>query len=1032
MKKIVLCNMLLWMSSGVLLIADTPPWQDPQVNGINRLETRASYFAFETPEKALLGDKKQSSRYLSLEGMWKFNWVQNLYERPIDFYQVDFEDENWVDFPVPGIWEVNGYGDPIYKNIGYAWANQFNSNPPFVEERNNAVGSYRKTIELPADWQGENVFIHLGSVTSCLSLWVNGEYVGYSEDSKMGVEFDLTRYLKPGKNLIAMQVFRWCDGSYLEDQDFWRLSGIAREVYLYARPQSYIRDYFVKTDLDENYDDAVINLDFSLCNGGGKILETVLSNSKGEDLYSSRMEIREEQFTRTFEVDSPDKWTAETPNLYFLKLSLYEKDEVIETIMQPIGFRKVELKDGQVLVNGKPVLFKGVNRHEIDPDGGYVMSMDRMLNDILVMKEHNINAVRTCHYPDDPRWYDLCDKYGLYVIAEANIESHGMGYGDKTLAKVESYKQAHLERNQRNVESQKNHPSIIIWSLGNEAGNGPNFIAAYQWIKERDNSRLVQYERAEYGENTDIYCPMYADYNHIIDYASKEQRRPLIQCEYAHAMGNSMGGFKEYWDIIRKYPLLQGGFIWDFADQALRDYTEDGRMIYTYGGDYGRYPATDHNFNCNGVFSPDRIPNPHAAEVRYFYQSIWSSPVDLTEGKIEVYNENFFIDLSNVYLEWQLLSDGFPISQGVVYNLNVKPQEKAILELTGYHCPDPTGKELLLNLDYKLKSTSQLLPAGYSVAQDQLTVTPYTAWVNGVPKAKAHVEKEDQLAHFTLRAGQMEVYFNKRTGWIDYLTLDGIDMLKDGYSIRPAFWRAPTDNDYGAGLQNRFARWKNPSYYLKNLSVEEKDGNMIVTADYEMKGIPAKLQMSYEMNGDGEVFVTEKVIVDKEKKDGGYGFRFGMQFVMPEEFDRVVYYGRGPWENYADRQASARIGLYDQSVEEQFYPYVRPQETGTKSSVRWWKLLDPSGYGLMFRADKPFSASALHYLPEDLDDGAIKEDKHSHSGELDPRDLTSFIIEGWQFGLGCVNSWGAWPRGEYQLPWEDYTFQFVITPIEKK
>ncbi|MBO7392161.1 MAG: DUF4981 domain-containing protein, partial [Verrucomicrobia bacterium] len=582
------------------------------------------------------------------------------------------------------------------------------------------------------------------------------------------------------------------------------------------------------------------------------------------------------------------------------------------------------------------------------------------------------------------------------------------------------------------VECQKNHPSIIIWSLGNEAGNGPNFVACYEWIKERDGSRPVQYERAELGDNTDIYCPMYADYGWSKGYASKEQKRPMIQCEYAHAMGHSGGGFKEYWDLFRQYPLLQGGFIWDFVDQALRHYTPEGKMIYAYGGDYGRYEATDHSFNCNGLFSPDRVPNPHTAEVRYFYQSIWTTPVDLQQGTLEIYNENFFTDLSDYYLEWQLVGDGLPVSQGTYMALTAAPQSRQTIQLEDYEVFAEDYSELLLNLNYKLKKARLLLPAGYPVAQDQIIIKEYSDYSAELTPSANPVTKKEQLSHLVLSADGVSVTFNKRTGWIDYLSLNGVELLADGYSIRPSFWRAPTDNDYGAHLQQRFAAWKNPMLALKELKSEMKENSCVVTAQYEVRGLSATLLMTYEFSGNGELAITEALTVDKEKKDQPSLFRFGMQVVMPWWFDRIEYYGKGPGENYADRQSAARIGLYKQTVDEQFYPYVRPQETGAKSSIRWWKLTDMSGVGLQIRSDNSFFATALHYLPSDLDGGMVKESKQSHSGELTPRPLTCLAIDGRQMGVGCVNAWGALPRQEYMLPYADYTFRFVLTPVSKR
>ena len=694
-------------------------WRNPEINAVNRAPMHTNYFAFENADAAKKANKKQSTNYMTLNGTWKFNWVKDADSRPTDFWKTGFNDKGWDDLQVPAVWELNGYGDPIYVNVGYAWRNQFQNNPPEVPTENNHVGSYRREIVVPASWNGKDIIAHFGSVTSNMYLWVNGRYVGYSEDSKLEAEFDLTPYLKPGqKNLIAFQVFRWCDGSYLEDQDFFRYSGVGRDCYLYARNKKRIQDIRVTPDLDAAYQNGslAINLDLK---GSGKV-DLELVDAQGKQVATATAN---KSGLVTMNVENPKKWSAETPYLYTLRASMQGSNEVIPV---KVGFRKIELKGDQILVNGKAVLFKGADRHEMDPDGGYVVSPERMLQDIQIMKQFNLNAVRTCHYPDDNLWYDLCDQYGIYVVAEANIESHGMGYGEKTLAKNPSYKKAHLERNQRNVQRGFNHPSIIFWSLGNEAGDGPNFEQCYQWIKAEDPSRACQYEQARQKDHTDIFCPMYYGYEGMEKYGQRtDATKPLIQCEYAHAMGNSQGGFKEYWDLIRKYPNLQGGFIWDFVDQSCRWKGKDGVMIYAYGGDFNRFDASDNNFCDNGLISPDRVPNPHMYEVGYFYQNIWTTPADLSKGEVNVFNENFFRDLSAYYMEWQVLKDGKIIRTGRVDDLKVAPQETAKITLNiGKTC---TCKEWLLNVSYKLKNREGLLPAGFTVAKNQLTLNDYKA-----------------------------------------------------------------------------------------------------------------------------------------------------------------------------------------------------------------------------------------------------------------------------------------------------------------
>ena len=1001
-------------------------WRNPEINAVNRAPMHTNYFAFENADAAKKADKKQSTNYMTLNGTWKFNWVKDADSRPTDFWKTDFNDKGWDDLQVPAVWELNGYGDPIYVNVGYAWRNQFQNNPPEVPTENNHVGSYRREIVVPASWKGKDIIAHFGSVTSNMYLWVNGRYVGYSEDSKLEAEFDLTPYLKPGqKNLIAFQVFRWCDGTYLEDQDFFRYSGVGRDCYLYARNKKRIQDIRVTPDLDAAYQNGslAVNLDLK---GSGKV-DLELVDAQGKQVATATAN---KSGLVTMNVENPKKWSAETPYLYTLRASMQGSNEVIPV---KVGFRKIELKGDQILVNGKAILFKGADRHEMDPDGGYVVSPERMLQDIQIMKQFNLNAVRTCHYPDDNLWYDLCDQYGIYVVAEANIESHGMGYGDKTLAKNPSYKKAHLERNQRNVQRGFNHPSIIFWSLGNEAGYGSNFEAAYDWVKAEDPSRAVQYEQAGKTGKTDIFCPMYYGYNDCLKYCEDDSmNRPLIQCEYAHAMGNSEGGFKEYWDLIRKYPNLQGGFIWDFVDQSCRWKGKDGVMIYAYGGDFNRFDASDNNFCDNGLISPDRVPNPHMYEVGHFYQNIWTTPADLSKGEVNVFNENFFRDLSAYYMEWQVLKDGKVIRTGRVDDLKVAPQETAKITLNiGKTC---TCKEWLLNVSYKLKNREGLLPAGFTVAKNQLTLNDYKAPsmdlknVETTNVATVVPQIIDNQYHYLIVKGNNFVAeFNKQNGYLSKYAVDGTEMLKEGAALTPNFWRAPTDNDMGAGLQNRYAAWKNPGLKLVSLNSKTENDQIVVNAEYDMKNVSAKLYLTYVINNEGAIKVTQKMTADKNAKVSPM-FRFGMQMQMPKCFETVEYYGRGPVENYSDRNHSTDLGIYRQSVDEQFYSYIRPQETGTKTDIRWWKQLNAGGNGLKVVGDAPFSASALHYTICSLDDGEQKDQRHSP--EVQKADLTNLIIDKAQMGLGCVNSWGALPLPQYMLPYGDYEFTFILTPVK--
>lgn len=997
------------------------------------------FFAYETENLAKADQKARSERYLSLEGKWKFNFSKDHDKAPRDFYSLKYDDSQWTDFPVPGILELNGYGDAIYSNNGYPWRTQFRPEPPFVEERNNYTGSYRKMVTVPADWKGERIYLHVGSATSNLMVWVNGKFVGYSEDSKVSAEFDLTKYLTPGKeNLIAMQVMRWCDGSYLEDQDFWRFTGIAREVYLYARPQAHIADLFITPDLVNNYQDGTLEVKLNAVGAKGETVMFSLKDKEGKEVAAQTAKVGGNGEVKVnFDIKNPLKWTAETPNLYTLYTTLMDGKQVAEVVPQRVGFRKVEIKNAQVLVNGQPVLFKGANRHELDPVTGYVVSMDRMLEDIRVMKELNINAVRTCHYPNDPRWYELCDIYGIYMVAEANIESHGMGYGDKTLAKEPTYEKAHLERNESNIKIYKNHPSIIFWSVGNEAGYGPNFEKAYDLVKAYDPSRPCQYEQAGQNGKTDIFCPMYYDYGGCDKYSQGDNSRPLIQCEYAHAMGNSMGGFKEYWDMVRKYPKYQGGFIWDFVDQGLRVKNKQGKTIYAYGGDFGRYPTSDHNFNCNGIINPDRKPNPHANEVRYYYQNIWATAKDLKAGEVEVYNENFFKSLDDVELQWTLESEGKVLANGR-NALDIPAQQKRVVKLDGYSLPADVKGEVVLNLDFVLKKAEPMLDAGYAVAREQFVVNPYTfptmESVLAVTSGKydtRKVEKEEKVAWVTLSAGNTSVTFNHWNGWIDYLDVDGKPMLEEGYAITPDFWRAPTDNDYGAGTQRKLHAWKNPEMKMKSFKVVENEGKAEkgVEVVYDMPSVEATLTMTYTLTPAGELVVNEAMTVNKDAKHKPELMRYGMQLVMPKAYNMLTYYGKGPGENYIDRNNGDRLGVYDAKVADQYWGYVRPQESGNKTEVRYWQVKDENGKGLEFYSFAPMECSTLNYLASDLDDGWDKNAHQSHSGDLTPRDFSVVKLAARQRGLACVNSWGAIPLEQYRMPYQDYSFTYVIRPL---
>ena len=1026
--NVSLCLAMLSMSSGALAQSESR-WQNVNINQQNREPRRANFFAFENLEKAQSFDKKKSANYLSMEGMWKFNFVKDHNKRPANFFALKYDDSQWKDFPVPGLFELNGYGDATYKNIGYAWATQFDPNPPYISELNNYTGSYRRTFELPKNWKGKDVYFHVGSATSNLTLWVNGKYVGYSEDSKVAAEFNISKYLKPGKNLIAMQVMRWCDGSYFEDQDFWRFTGIAREVYLYARPKLHAADIRLNAALENNYQDGVLNYKVSL-KGGKTDVAITLCDKDGKQIAQAT------GAQGVIKVPKVNAWTAETPYLYKAYITLKNKQGAAEVIPQKVGFRNVEIKNAQLLVNGQPVLVKGADRHEMDPDGGYVVSLERMIQDIKIMKQLNINAVRTSHYPCDPRWYDLCDEYGIYITAEANLESHGMGYEEKSLAKFPEYIVPHIERNEGNVKPLINHPSVIVWSLGNECGYGVNFEKAYDWVKACDTTRPAQYERGGYDSKTDIYCPMYIGYEESESYCKSNGTKPYIQCEYAHAMGNSEGGFKEYWDLIRKYPKYQGGYIWDFVDQGLRDKSPiTGKEIFTYGGDYGRYPGSDYNFNCNGIIAPNRRLNPHAYEIQYVLQNVWIKDFDAENGSFNVYNENFFKNIDDLSLTATLFANGvklttvaIPDTKGIAPQATKLVKSEALKSAIEKAEAEHATEEITINFAFASDGSQPLVDKGQVMARQQIVLNGYEFdKVDAPANTGSKIEVEETNSYVKVSAERMSVTIGKKTGMIDYLDVDGEPMLKFRESMTPEFWRAPTDNDYGASLQKKMRVWKNPQMNLKSFDKSESKDSVVLTANFEMPEVKAELMLRYRINAAGEVTVTEKMTTDKEAKVADL-FRYGMQLQMPASFSKLEYYGRGPEENYIDRHSSSFIGKYEANVKDEYYPYVRPQESGNHTDIRYFSIFNPTtGKGITFEGYAPMECSAIPYLVEDLDAGIEKEHAWGqHSGDLVEKGLVQLHIQQRQFGLGCIDSWGSSPMEKYRMHYQDRCFSFVI------
>ena len=1038
--------------------SEKPFWLNEWINEENRLPMHASYFTFENEQLAKKGDWKQSANYQSINGEWKFKWVEKPADLPANFESASFNDSGWDKFKIPATWEVNGYGYPIYVNVGYEFQNLTRPTPPIVPLSFDPTGVYRREITIADNWKGKQVVLHIGAAKSNLMVWVNGKYVGYGEDGKLPQEFDVTPFLTPGKNLICLKVMRWCDGTYLEGQDFWRISGINRDCYLVARNKTNINDYLISSDLDANYKDAILTANVKLnqastasalvqlFDGEKVVKEAILSfNNESEKKVS-------------IPVAQPKLWSAESPNLYKVLITLKDQSgSILEVIPQQTGFRKVEIKDGLFLVNGKAVLIKGADRHEVDPVAGQTISKESMLKDVLLMKQFNINAVRTSHYPNDEYWYQLCDEYGIYVVDEANNESHGIGYDiTVTIANQPSWKDAHMQRVLRMYERDKNHASVVTWSLGNEAGNGYNFYECYLWLKEHDSSRPVQYEQAVSGRNyatqfnTDIINPMYPSPESMVDYVSKTPvaLKPFIMCEYAHAMGNSMGNFKDYWDIIRGNPKhFQGGFIWDFVDQGLQKFNAKGDTIYAYGGDYG--PAgtpSDNNFLCNGIFYPNRTPNPHAWEMRRIYQNIHTKLVN--QNTVSVYNENFFVDLADVRMDWNLTVNGEVKQTGTIADVNVLPHATKEFSIP---VKLPLAGEVFLNIAYKLKADKQLLPKEFIVAEEQLSVAgSFNNKISIAPVAKVTVNETG--SNIAISSSAMTISFNKKTGLLEKYVVNGQSFLDETSGLKPAFWRAPTDNDMGANLQFKLKLWKNTQENPKLTGIKAQQDNNLVTVNtsFDLADAFAKLNIQYVINSNGELEVTQQMIADTTKRIqvtvpmfrnfGGSGMekrmeplpmlpRFGMNWILPEGFENIEYFGNGPVENYQDRNDAAPTAIYKQTVAQQFYHYIRPQETGNKTGIRWYKVKNAKGKGLMIQSDILLSVSALHYFDKDLDDG---DQKHqNHPGDLVPRKQTQLHIDYAQMGVGGINSWGTLPLDKYRLLYKNYEYKFKVTPLNK-
>ena len=1000
-------------------------WEDPSIISRNKLPSRATFYRFDSSETArdatrINGGRSDSPYVQSLNGDWKFNYVGKPEERPTDFFKTDFDDSSWTTIPVPSNWEIEGHGQPIYTNVTYP----FKKNPPMIAGPNgNPVGSYRTTFKVPAQWDGRSIEICFDGVQSAFYLWINGKKIGYSQGSRVPARFDITEHVQQGDNLVAVEVYRWSDGSYLEDQDFWRLSGIFRDVYLEGLAESRLVDFQVTTDLDDNYDNAklMLDVDYQAAEAGTIVAE--LYDAQGTQVFSQETTTQagdQQNATAEIAVDSPLKWTAETPNLYRLVLSLKcSEGKTLESTAINVGFREVEIIDGTLRVNGEYVYLMGVNRHEHHPVTGHTISRESMIEDILIMKQNNVNAVRTCHYPDAPDWYNLCDEYGLYLIDETNIESHGMGYGPESLAKDPAWGEAHLDRLRRMMERDKNHASIIIWSLGNEAGNGVNFMANYDWAKERDPSRPVQYEQAYFNNrNTDIRCPMYARIPRIVKYAESDNAdRPLILCEYAHAMGNSVGNLKEYWDEIRSHKYLQGGFIWDWVDQGLLKKDKNGNEFFAYGGDYGDKP-NDGNFCCNGLIRPDRTPNPSLLEVRKVYQRIHTSYDSTKQGEITVKNGYDFLSLDLFDMHWIVEVDGQKVQEATLPAPAIAADGSGAIELD-LKMPVVTGsQEAFLKVSYSLREKTSWADAGHVVAWDQFALSAPSSPYNRLSKTNKPSAK-DGKRWITLKSGPTTVRINKESGLVESFQREGMSLL--AAPLAPNYWRAPIDNDNGNKMPKRLGAWRNAvkNGKLSSVKVTDSADNVAeVAAEWKLLKGKATQMVTYSLTSEGDLNVAVKLVADKSLPEIP---RIGLTTEIARSLENAKWFGRGPHETYWDRKTGAAVGLYTADSDSLADRYVRPQENGNRSDVRWLALTDSEGKGLLVMAEPRFDFSIWPYTLEDLQ-------KAKHPNELPSRDNLTLNLDHRQMGVGGDNSWGAQTHPQYRLPAGTYEYELMLRP----
>ncbi len=1013
-----------------------PDWENPELTSLNTLKPHVSYIPFESEAKAIKNIPGESTAYKLLNGKWKFKLSDNYSLVPVDFFKPGFDASGWNMIEVPSTWEVQGYSYPIYTNTHYEFYTN-NPLPPHVPYDYNPVGTYLTQITIPETFKGKNVFIHFGAVKSFFYIWLNGNYIGFSKDSKTPAEFDLTPFLKEGGNTLALEVFRWSDGSYLECQDMWRMSGINRDVFIYARPQTYVRDFFAKGNLKENYTKGNLELDvlFNKISGDDAKNLKLQINLYDKSNISRPVSSETVSLSQALGKDSlhyekalPDvkKWTAETPDLYLLTLTLLDQNgKCIESLSNRIGFRTSEIKNGLLLINGVAIKLKGVNRHEFDPVLGHVIPRELMLLDVKLMKQNNINAVRTCHYPNDPYWYELCDEYGLYVIDEANIESHGMGYDpDRTLGNNPVWMKAHIDRTRRMLERDKNYPSVIIWSLGNEAGNGCNFQATYKWIKTRDLSRPVQYERAEHEWNTDIFCPMYESVEAELKYASKKQDKPLIQCEYAHAMGNSTGNLVDYWDAIDNNEQLQGGFIWDWVDQGLQKFDSTGRKYWAFGGDFGpKNVPSDGNFCTNGLVFPDRVPHPGLSEVRKVYQYVKFNAIDLTRPSFRMSNKYAFIDLKNTQLQWVITENGNPVSTGILATVSITPGNSRDYTISWKAPSTKPGKVYHLNLNLITTDDRPLLGKGYTLASEQFEL-PYTT-----PQAELNSSSLPSLIAsesgntIKVKGKTFAVEFDKTSGTISSILIDGHPLLEQG--PLPNFRRAPLDNDIGAKMFIKCKPWWDASEnrMVKSVTLDKSDDKAIkIAVTFDFPDANSTMHIMYTVTGKGDILVENSL---KAGENLPWIPRLGMNMRLNGSLNQADWLGRGPFENYVDRKTAAFIGKYHSTTDDMYIPYIRPQENGYRTDVLWLSVNDGKSAGIYFEGNPNLGFSAMPYTYVDLK-GFVQTGKHGNL--VQKQKFTDLNLDYLQCGIGGNDSWGAWPMEKYLIPAKDYSWSYRMRP----